>query len=217
MTETDQPPLSGRRRQAARNDERILEAAREVFVENPAAPIAAVAERAGVGISALYRRYPSKDELLGTLCAQGQAIYIAEAERALADDGDPWEAYMSFLRRIVAADTHALSSRLAGTFTPTQAHIADAVRLAELGERLFRRAVVAGVVRDDVTFLDVSFVLELLAGVSLGSQERTAELRQRFLAVIADGLRPGVTSLLPGAPPTHEEQEARWIPDGAAG
>ena len=48
------PRLSGRRREAALNDERILEAARDVFVADPGAPINEVAKRAGVGISALY-------------------------------------------------------------------------------------------------------------------------------------------------------------------
>src|SRR5215211_7459340 len=43
----DARPLSGRRAQAARNDERILDAAREVFLADPGAPISAVAEHAG--------------------------------------------------------------------------------------------------------------------------------------------------------------------------
>jgi AcrR family transcriptional regulator len=64
-------PLSGRRKQAARNDGIILDAARAVFVADPTAPIAAVAERAGVGISALYRRHGSKEDLLRRLCGDG--------------------------------------------------------------------------------------------------------------------------------------------------
>ena len=67
--------LSGRQAQAARNDEVILAAARAVFVADPSAPISAVAERAGVGISALYRRYASKEELLRKLCSDGLARY----------------------------------------------------------------------------------------------------------------------------------------------
>jgi hypothetical protein len=55
-------PLSGRQAEARRNDRLILEGAREVFVEDPDAPISAVAERAGVGIGTLYRRYASKEE-----------------------------------------------------------------------------------------------------------------------------------------------------------
>ena len=112
-------PLSGRRAEAARNDRRILDAARAVFVADPGAPIAAVAEHAGVGISALYRRYASKEELLRRLCGDGLKAYLAAAEEALADDGDPWEAFARFMRRVVDADTHSLTSRLAGAFTPT--------------------------------------------------------------------------------------------------
>src|SRR5918999_2398865 len=109
MDETTAVPLSGRRAQAARNDARILEAAREVFVADPEAPIAAVADRAGVGIGALYRRYPSKEELLRRLCAEGLRRYIAEAEAALDNQGDPWDAFADFMRRIVDADTHSLT------------------------------------------------------------------------------------------------------------
>src|SRR5687768_2098567 len=94
-------PLSGRRAQAARNDQRILEAARAVFVGDPDAPISAVADRAGVGIGALYRRYPSKEELLRRLCGDGLRRYIDEAQAALADDGDTWVAFVEFVRRIV--------------------------------------------------------------------------------------------------------------------
>jgi hypothetical protein len=43
------PPLSGRRAQAARNDERILDAARIVFIADLHAPISAVAKHAGIG------------------------------------------------------------------------------------------------------------------------------------------------------------------------
>src|SRR6476620_5593420 len=111
--------LSGRRSQAARNDDRILAAAREVFVADADAPISAVASRAGVGISALYRRYPSKEDLLRQLCRDGLRLYVEEAEAAVADTGDAWEAFGRFLRRIVEADVHSLTVRLAGTFGPT--------------------------------------------------------------------------------------------------
>ena len=61
MTEPASRPLSGRRAQAARNDELILQAARAVFVSDPSAPISAVAERAGVGISPLYVQRPEAE------------------------------------------------------------------------------------------------------------------------------------------------------------
>src|SRR5438270_13590495 len=92
-------PLNGRRGEAARNDQRILDAARAVFTADPDAPIAAVAARAGVGISALYRRYRGKEDLLQQLSLDGLQRYLAAAEAALAENGDPWPTFCGFMRR----------------------------------------------------------------------------------------------------------------------
>ena len=203
-------PLSGRRAQAARNDERILEAAREVFVANPEAPIAAVASRAGVGISALYRRYASKEDLLRRLCADGLARYIAAVEEALADDGDPWEAFAGFMRRAVDADSSALTLRLAGTFQPTEDLYREATRAQELNERLFERTRAAGVLRADATVNDIAIVLEQLAAITLGDRPRTHQLRHRYLTLQLDGLKAPGRTPLPGPPPSWQELSGRW-------
>lgn len=203
-------PRRGRIAQAERNDSAILEAAREVFIADPAAPISEVAKRAGVGIGALYNRYAHKEELLAMLCLQGQERYLAEVERALDSDADPWDAYREFLVRIVAADTHSLTVRLAGTFQPTAAHRAKGERMEKLGKELFERAKATGKLRSDVTFLDVGFLLELIAQTTLGGPARAAELRQRQLALIIDGLSVTHSDPLPGTPPTPAEQSARW-------
>ena len=114
---SDQPsaPPSGRKAQSGRNDTLILDAAREVFLRDPRAPISAVAERAGVGISALYRRYPSKEVLLQKLCADGLQRYIEVAERSLAPALAPWDAFAGFLTGIVESDVHSRTAHLAGT------------------------------------------------------------------------------------------------------
>ena len=203
--------LRGRQAQAAHNDEAILQAAREVFLDDPGAPIAAVAERAGVGIGALYHRYAGKEDLLRTLCRNGQEIYLAEIRRALAADAEPWEAFTEFLRRIVAANTHGLTVRLAGMFVPSEEQLALAEQMRSLAIEMFDRVSATGLLRDDVTFLDIEFLLEFLAGVKLGDASRTAELRQRHLAVIIDGLRAGQRTPLPGQAPTWQEQTERWI------
>ena len=200
--------LSGRRAQAAENDERILAAAREVFVADPGAPIAAVAERAGVGIGALYRRYGSKEELLRRLCGEGLQRYIAAVEAALADDDDPWEAFARFMRRIVDEDTHSLTLRLAGTFTPTEELNREGERAGALNAELFER--VRGALRPGLEVNDLSFVFEQIASVRVGDPARTNELRHRYLAIQLDGLRAGAQ--LPGAAPTWEENAGRWQP-----
>ena len=213
MSRPNQRPLSGRRNQAIRNDARILDAAREIFVVDPSAPVAAVAERAGVGMSALYRRYPSKEDLLRQLARDGLRRYVAEAEAAVADDGDPWEAFASFMRRIMDAEVHTITISLAGTFVPTEDLLADARRAEELNGVLVARTKAEGGLRPDVEVDDLSLILEGVAAIRLGDDERRRELRHRYLALFLAGLRVASPSL-PGPPPTPAELGQRWIPRG---
>lgn len=210
MNEQSPAPLSGRRAQAARNDRLILEAAREVFVADPDAPISAVAERAGVGISALYRRYASKEELLRKLSADGLERYIEAAEAAVADQGDPWSAFAEFMGRIVDADTHSLTLRLAGTFAPTEEMYRRAERAQQLNEQLLERAQQAGAVRPDLAVDDLSFLFEQLASVRVADEQRTRRLRRRYLALLLDALQAPSSAPLPGPAPSWEEVSRRW-------
>jgi AcrR family transcriptional regulator len=209
--------LSGRRAEAARNDERILKSARAVFVTDPGAPITAVARHAGVGISALYSRYASKQELLRTLCHQGLQRYVSETEVALTDDRDPWLVFEEYMRRLVDADTSSLTLALAGSFTPTEEMTALAERANRLSAELFTRF--APVLRPGVEVHDLSLVFELVAAVKLDGPERTAELRRRYLQAILDGLRASDNrEPLPGPAPDWRELNQRWYaaPDRAA-
>lgn len=209
----DAGPMSGRKAQAARNDDLILEAARAVFIENPDAPIALVADRAGVGISALYRRYPSKEALIGKLCLDGLRTYVALAEEAVADEGDPWESFATFMRRSVEAGTSALTVKLAGLFTPTQEHWTDSVRAFELNATLQERIVSSGVVREDFEMADVAMIFEMLSSLKLGDDARSAALRQRYLTFYLDALHdPPLRTELPAPGPKDEELSRRWEP-----
>ncbi len=181
-----------------------------MFVANPEAPIAAVAERAGVGISALYRRYSSKEELLRRLCADGLERYIEAAEAAVADDGDPWEAFASFMGRVVDADSSALTVSLAGTFTPTEELYERAAYAQKLNLKLFERTRAAGAIREDSHINDIAMLLEALASIKLGDDARRHELRHRYLALMLDGLRASDGSSLSGSPPSWEELSGRW-------
>jgi len=205
--------LSGRRGQAARNDGVILEAARDVFLADPKAPIAAVAERAGVGISALYRRYAGKEDLLRQLCHDGLRRFIAEAETAAADP-DGWSAFTGFLSRVVDADVHSLTVHLAGTFTPTAEMGRDARRASELAADLVERAHATGRLRPGVTADDVGLLLEMCAAVRVPDTERTTELRRRYLALLIDGLAG--SGPLPGPPPGPGEFDHRWAPTASS-
>jgi AcrR family transcriptional regulator len=200
--------MDGRRAQAARNDTTILEAARAVYAADPDAPIAAVAKRAGVGISALYRRYPSKEEMLRKLCGAGLRESIAAAEAALADDDDAWKVFRRYMARVVEADAHTLSSRLAVTLEKdSEALWQDATKAQDLRDRVLKRAHKAGVVRADLVAEDLANVFEQLSAIRGPSPKRTQELRRRYLALQLAGLRARKKARqLPGPPPRARDR-----------
>jgi len=207
---TQTPPLSGRRAQAARNDKVILEAARSVFTKDPDAPIAAVAERAGVGISALYRRYRSKEDLLQQLAAEGLRRYLAEAEAALGDDRDPWTAFTDFMHRSLDAGAGSLTVRFVGQFTPSEEMQRNGRAASEATWRLLERTKAAGAIRLDIEVGDIALLFEQLQAVEIGDEARAKRVRRRYLTLLLDGLHLTSAPPLPGPAPQWEEIRSRY-------
>ncbi|MEB4615178.1 TetR/AcrR family transcriptional regulator [Leucobacter sp. M11] len=84
MTEQARP--RGREREARVNDHAVLEAARAVFaIRGWDAPMSAIAEHAGVGVASIYRRYPSKEELVLELRLEALRDVTALATASLAE------------------------------------------------------------------------------------------------------------------------------------
>jgi AcrR family transcriptional regulator len=209
--ETSTPaPMSGRKAQAARNDELIREAARAVFTADPGAPIAAVAEHAGVGISALYRRYKNKEDLLQKLADDGMDRYLAQVEEALADDGDPWEAFAAFMRRCLDIGAGSLTMRLAGSFPVTEAMTEKGRDIHLATTRLLERLKGAGALRREIEVGDITVILEYLHGVRIGDDERMNRLQHRYLALMLDSLHLAEAGELPGPAPTWQELRGRY-------
>ena len=183
-----------------------------MFTNDPDAPMSAVAARAGVGISALYRRYASKEDLLRQVARDGLARSLEEAEAAVADSGDPWEAFVAFMTRLLDAQTVAITMSLAGTFAPNEELYAMSVRATDLNDVIVERTKTAGGLRADVVVDDLSLILEQVSTIRLGDAARTRELRRRYLALFLDGLRTRTGEGLPGPAPTPDELAGRWLP-----
>ena len=90
------------RADAERNLRRVLDAALEVFAEHGIdAPVTLIAERAGVGVATIFRRFPTKDDLLAALLAHRGEQLVAAADAALERD-DPEAAFRELAELITA-------------------------------------------------------------------------------------------------------------------
>jgi AcrR family transcriptional regulator len=210
VTERVERSRRGRHAEAERNDWLLLEAAREVFATQGAdAPVAAVAERAGVGMGSLYRRYGSKTELLQRLCVLAMEQAIDAAEEALAHE-DAWSGLAGYVRTCVGFRSGALAP-LAGAFETTLEMVETSKRGRRLLDAVVARAHQAGALRPDATPLDISWLIELLS--RHGAHQPASEddnVRQRLLAIALDGLRAREAETLPGPVPSVEHYEERW-------
>ena len=114
------------------------------------------------------------------------------------------------MRRVVEADTHSLTLRLAGTFKPTDQLYRRAEDARRLNLRLLERFQEAGAVRGDLVSDDLSFLFEQLASVRSEDEQRTWELRDRYLTLVLDALRSSSGGPLPGPAPAWDEVRGRW-------
>jgi AcrR family transcriptional regulator len=203
---------NGRKAEAAANDARVLSAARRVLTAAPDTPMAEIAAAADVGIGSLYRRFPSKDALVRTLCLEGMNA-IAEAARiSLAEtDHDPWGAFERFLRRAVGAGAGSLRG-LAGTFRPDDELNAAAARMNALITTLLARTQELGAVRDDIGTADVGLLFEMLRAIRVGTSARSDALRHRYLDLFAPALRAPADSQLTEPAATWAEISGTWNP-----
>jgi AcrR family transcriptional regulator len=194
------------RRDAQRNRERLVVAAREVFAARGLdAPLDEVARRAGVSIGTLYNRFPSRAELVEAVFADREETVVLLAEHALSMD-DPWAGFVHLVEqvcRLLAADRgyNDLAARRAG---PPRGHV--------LMTRLIERAQAAGALRADFTLADMAFVTWAITRTIEATAAVHPQAWRRHLAFILDGLRAGAAHPLP-EPPLREEDVARLMRD----
>src|SRR3954451_19560543 len=90
------------RADAARNREAIVEAARAVFADQGLdAPLDEIAKRAGTGNATLYRRFPTRSDLVSAVFADQMAAHVEAVDAALGDD-DPWNGFAGYIRTVTA-------------------------------------------------------------------------------------------------------------------
>jgi AcrR family transcriptional regulator len=168
------------RADARRNLERVLDAAEQAFgASGPDASIDEIARLAGVGHGTVFRRFPSKDDLMFAVIERHVAEMQALAREALAA-ADPGEAFFDFVHRVAE-----LTMRTPGLHRCV-VHCGGkpgAAELETLAARIVSRAQRAGAVRRDVKPVDVQLLMRSALTSAPPGQWR------RYLDVVLDGLR----------------------------
>jgi AcrR family transcriptional regulator len=199
-TPTRKRPL---RVDAQRNRDRIIGAAHEAFAElGLEVSMEEIARRANVGAATLYRRFPSKQQLL-------RAIFdtrLSELEPQIAagfETADPWEGLLAAMRALLEAQARNMAFvqmlAQAGELTALKSELRARV-FDPLGE-LFARAQASGQVRADLDPHELPVLVRMVA-TTIGHDGRcpAAEVTAnwpRYLSLLADALRTPDPAVLP--------------------
>jgi AcrR family transcriptional regulator len=200
------------RADAARNRQRLIDAAEEVFAARGLdATLDDIARHAGVNVATAYRHFANKHELARAYLQQTLDRAVAMAEEAAGVE-DPMEGLAQFLGQgldLLAANrgfVDVLTNAYGAEWFKDQLHdlITGPVR------HLVVRGQQAGVIRPDVDGTDFGVILPMLSSVSdRGVAASIPEPTHRYLALVLAGLRPDGTAL-PGRPPTDPEVRAAF-------
>lgn len=179
---------------ARRNRERLLNAAREVFVEEGVdAPLEDIAQRAGVGIATLYRRFPDRAALMRAVALHVLLLVTAEARAALAEESDSFRALARYLHRSldlrIAAVMPVLDRQVDIEHYGELRQARD--DLAQLFEAIVRAAWQSGQLRTDIGLGDIGLMVIRLARPLPGAFPREFDdaAAHRQLDIMLDGLR----------------------------
>lgn len=191
------PAGTGLRVDAERNRQRIIGAAREVFAESGIdVPMEEIARRAGVGVGTLYRRYPTRADLIAAAFETKMSAYADAAREALSAD-DPWEGFCRYVEQICAmqAGDRGFTTVLTMTFPTAKRFEADRNRAFADMSALIERAKAAGKLRADFDTVDVPMFLMANAGVLTATAEAAPDTWRRLIgyllqACTADAAQP---------------------------
>ena len=188
------------RRDARRNRERILAAARKLFAEQDLDVVTSdIARRAGIGAATVYRRFPTRDSLVAAVFTERVdecVSSILEASR----DPDPWRGFSAAITALctVDADGRGLTRAFLAAVPGGAAEFDGQRRVAEEAfADMVRRAKNAGTLRADFGRDDLSLVLAANAGLVHGGVAARRAASEKLAGYLLAGFR---TSAVPASP-----------------
>ncbi|MEV6560316.1 helix-turn-helix domain-containing protein [Nocardia sp. NPDC051756] len=191
------------RSDAQDNRERILDAARAVFLADGLdVPMRAIARRAEVGPATLYRHFPTKELLVTEAFTDQMRACQVIVNEGLADP-DPWHGFCVAIEQLCAmqAQDKGFSAAFMSTFP-------DAIDFATIrtssftgAAELIRRAKGTGRLRADVVLDDLILTIMANSGIQAATPAARLAASRRFAALMIQAFRAAPeSSPLPPVP-----------------
>lgn len=213
-------PCRGLRKDAERNRQRVLAAARDLFAQRGLeATLNDVAKHANLGVGTVYRRFPSKEQLVEAVFEDAIDEVVCLAERAL-QQGDSWSGFVWFVEQLceLTATDRGLREMVFSTAYDHSGVERVRLRLTPPISRLVGRAREDGYIRPDIESTDMPIVSLLAGTVSEWAGPVKPDLWRRYIAIMLDGIRrrPGQERLAVDALDDEQMNAAMrgWKPPG---
>ena len=190
---TAAPASTGKRADARRNEQTLLESAAQVFITHGVeVPVRVVAAHAGVGVGTIYRHFPTRADLIVAVYRHQVEALAEAAPRYLEGGVTPSVALARWMDRFVdfLVTKHGLAGALRSDdsgFHTLHAYFLD--RLVPACASLVAAAVDAGQIRGDIDALALMHAAgSLCIGVE-ASDSRTYDAHL-MVGVLIAGLKP---------------------------
>ncbi len=174
---------------AEENRLRMIAAARDVIAEaGPGAPMARVARRAGVGVATLYRRFPTREDLVTATYADQHAECSASWRGAMQDP-DPSRAFRETILRLCA--TQVVDRGYTTAVLSGRGLAAERAEYDRGLTVLLDRAKAAGALRPGIGLGDLQLLLAGNAGViAAAGPAAAAAASRRFVEHMLRSFEP---------------------------
>ncbi|MEU0533799.1 TetR/AcrR family transcriptional regulator [Amycolatopsis tolypomycina] len=176
------------RKAAARNRVAIIEAAHELFAQNPLVPLSEVAKRAGVGAGTLYRHFPTREDLILGAYQHDIERLTATADDVLARHSSAKAAFVEWFETLSAyiRIKHGLGDALHSAaaqelISASWAPVTAAVK------KLVDACVAEGAIAPGHDPADVIMLMSFLWRVA--NNDEGAAQGRRLIAAVFDGLQ----------------------------
>jgi len=201
------------RADAARNRERLLAVAEEVFRERGLeASVGEIAERAGVGRATLFRNFPTKQDLIIAVVTARVEEALAEGRAMLESTGDA-EILFPFVKSLVGQqiDSRALFEAVGEeTFLADERMRRAHAAIIELIDRLIAHDEQLGYVRSGLGAVDMLMLFKGACAVATSMPELGPAALERHLSLVRGAIAaPGRECPLQGTAPTIEDLHGR--------